>query len=185
MTDTPEPAPAPTSEPHAIPAKEPNPRVKVETSEGLFVVELLPEAAPRHAENFLNLIHNGFYDGLTFHRAVPGFIVQAGCPHGDGTGGAGYTLQSEFNDTPHVRGTLAMCRTADPHSASSQFFICLHDENCSHLDRQYTAFGRVVQGMDAVDRIAATPLSHPDLGVPLSPPQILHCYRVWDNPTTI
>lgn len=164
---------------------EPPPRVKIETTEGTIVVQLCPDVAPRHSENFLNLVHNGFYDGLTFHRVVPGFIVQGGCPHGDGTGGAGYQIQAELNDTPHDRGTLSMCRTADPHSASSQFFFCLERENCRHLDRQYTAFGKVVEGMDAVERIAAAPLSHPDLGTPLTAPQILHCYRVWDQASTM
>jgi peptidyl-prolyl cis-trans isomerase B (cyclophilin B) len=167
----------------ATPTPEPPPRVKIETSEGSMVVELWPDAAPRTVENFLQLVHNGFYDGLTFHRAVPGFIIQAGCPHGDGTGGAGYTIHPEFNDRPHDRGTLSMARTADPHSASSQFFVCLDRENCAHLDRQYTAFGRVVEGLDTMDRIAATPLGHPDLGVPLHPPSILHCYRIWDSAT--
>lgn len=174
---------APGAEPagDAASASEPNPRVKIETSEGAITVELWPDAAPRTVENFLNLVHNGFYDGLTFHRVIPGFIVQGGCPHGDGTGGAGYTIQGEFNDRPHDKGTLSMARTADPNSASSQFFICLSRENCQHLDGEYTAFGKVVDGIDVVDRLAATPLSHPDIGTPLHPPQILHCYRVWDE----
>jgi peptidyl-prolyl cis-trans isomerase B (cyclophilin B) len=161
---------------------QPNPRIMIETSEGQVLVELWPDAAPRTVEHFLALVHNGFYDGLTFHRVVPGFVVQGGCPHGDGTGGAGYTIQGEFNDRPHDKGTLSMARTADPNSASSQFFICLSRENCRHLDGQYTAFGQVVDGLDTVDRLAATPLSHPDIGTPLHAPQILHCYRIWDQP---
>lgn len=160
---------------------EPNPRVKIETSEGHLVVELWPDAAPRHVDNFLSLVHNGFYDGLTFHRVIPSFIVQGGCPHGDGGGGAGYALHEEFNDRLHENGTVSMARTADPNSASSQFFICLSREHCAHLDRQYTAFGKVVEGMETLDRLAATPLSHPDLGTPLNPPQIFHCYRVWEQ----
>ncbi len=160
------------------PTTESCPRVRINTSEGEITVELWNGAAPRHVENFLTLVHNGFYDGLTFHRIIPGFVIQAGCPHGDGTGGPGYTINAEFNDRPHDKGVLSMARTADPNSAGSQFFICLDREHCQHLDRQYTAFGRVVEGIEAVDRIAALPLSHPDLGTPLNPPQILHCYRV-------
>jgi len=171
-------------EPHAHEAHDGPPRVHMDTAEGSIVFELYPDKAPRHVENFQQLIHNGFYDGLTFHRIVPGFIIQAGCPHGDGTGGPGYHLDAEFNDLPHEPGTLSMARTADPHSGGSQFFICLDRENCQHLDGEYTAFGKVVEGMDTVERLADTPLQYPELGAPVDPPMILHCFEVYDDDPT-
>jgi len=133
---------------------ETNPQIKLETSEGELTVELWPDVAPGHAENFLKLTRENFYDGLTFHRIVPGFVIQGGCPKGDGTGGPGYHIDAEFNDREHHKGTLSMARSADPNSAGSQFFICLTRENCQHLDGQYTAFGQVVDGLDVVDKIA-------------------------------
>jgi cyclophilin family peptidyl-prolyl cis-trans isomerase len=157
------------------------PRVRIDTSEGELVLELWPEVAPRHVENFMKLVHDGFYDGLTFHRVVKSFIVQAGCPHGDGTGGPGFNIVQEFNDSPHDRGTLGMARTSDPNSAGSQFFICLDRANCQHLDREYTVFGQVVRGLDTVDRIAAVPIADPDLFKPVVPPQILHCREMYHD----
>lgn len=122
-------------------------------------VELMPEAAPLAVENFEKLVREGFYDGLTFHRVIPGFMIQGGCPEGTGMGGPGYTIKGEFrangvaNDLRHTRGVLSMARAQDPNSAGSQFFIMHAD--APHLDGQYAAFGRVVEGMDVVDEIAA------------------------------
>jgi peptidyl-prolyl cis-trans isomerase B (cyclophilin B) len=104
-------------------------------------VTFLPEVAPGHVRNFLSLAKLGFYNGLTFHRVIDGFMIQGGCPHGTGTGDAGYKIPAEFNATPHVAGVLSMARSQAPDSAGSQFFICL--DRHPHLDRQYTAFGHV------------------------------------------
>jgi peptidyl-prolyl cis-trans isomerase B (cyclophilin B) len=101
---------------------------------------LLSDLAPGHVKNLLGLTKVGYYDGLTFHRIIGGFMIQGGCPEGSGTGGPGYTIPAEFNATPHEAGVVSMARTSDPNSAGSQFFICLGKH--THLDRQYTAFGR-------------------------------------------
>lgn len=175
-TDAPEPETDP-DDPHG----DQLPRIHMETSEGPLVFGLWQDVAPATAKNFHQLVHDGFYDGLTFHRVIPGYIVQAGCPHGDGTGGPGYQLEPEFNDRPHERGVLSMARTADPGSAGSQFFICLERQNCAHLDHEYTAFGQVVEGLETLDQLADTHLAFPELGTPSHPPQILHCYEVWDH----
>ena len=114
-------------------------------------IELYPTDAPKTVENFVTLAKKGFYDGLSFHRVVPDFVVQGGCPQGTGTGGPGYTLKAEFNKQKHVRGTLAMARSQHPDSAGSQFYICYGPT--PHLDGNYTVFGRVVSGMEHVDRI--------------------------------
>ena len=114
-------------------------------------IEFFPEDAPKTVENFVTLAKKGFYNGLTFHRVVPDFVVQGGCPKGNGTGGPGYTIKAEFNKQKHVRGTLAMARSQHPDSAGSQFYICYGAT--PHLDGQYTVFGRVVSGMEHVDRI--------------------------------
>ncbi|HZS34643.1 MAG TPA: peptidylprolyl isomerase [Methylomirabilota bacterium] len=118
---------------------------------GEIWIELFPEDAPKTVESFVALAARGFYDGLTFHRVVPGFVVQGGDPKGDGSGGPGYRLKAEFNQRRHVRGTVAMARAQDPDSAGSQFYICFGPQ--PHLDGQYTVFGQVVEGMDVVDRI--------------------------------
>ncbi len=118
---------------------------------GEIRIELFPEDAPKTVESFVTLAKKGFYDGLSFHRVVPGFVAQGGDPKGDGTGGPGYTLKAEFNQRKHVRGTVAMARSQHPDSAGSQFYICFAP--APHLDRQYTVFGQVVQGMELVDRI--------------------------------
>jgi cyclophilin family peptidyl-prolyl cis-trans isomerase len=131
------------------------PRVKISTSLGDMTAELWNDVAPGHVDNFVKLGRDGFYADGTFHRIIPGFVVQGGCPKGDGTGGPGYTIDAEFNDRPHVPGTLSMARTADPNSAGSQFFICLTREHCQHLDGQYTGFGQVVDGMDVVEKLGA------------------------------
>ena len=118
---------------------------------GEIRLEFYPADAPKTVENFVTLAKKGFYDGLTFHRVVPDFVVQGGCPQGTGTGGPGYTLKAEFNKQKHVRGSLAMARSQHPDSAGSQFYICFQSQ--PNLDGQYTVFGIVTKGMDVVDRI--------------------------------
>jgi len=157
------------------------PRTKLETSEGELVIELWPEVAPKTVQNFQDLIHQGFYNGLTFHRIIPAFMVQGGCPIGDGTGNPGWHVDAEFNNREHEKGVVSMARTQDPNSAGSQFFICLTRENCRHLDGQYTAFGKVVEGMDTLDRIGETALANPELGTPVDPPHIYHAYDPEDD----
>ena len=132
------------------------PKAVISTSAGDMTVELWNDVAPKHAENFLKLARTGFYDNLTFHRIIPEFMIQGGCPTGDGTGGPGWTIDAEFNDREHHPGTLSMARSADPDSAGSQFFICLTRERCRHLDREYTAFGQVTEGMGVVETLAKT-----------------------------
>ena len=136
-----------------------NPIVKIEMENGgVITAELYPEIAPNTVANFVNLIENGFYDGLIFHRVIPGFMIQGGCPNGTGMGGPGYTIKGEFtgngfkNDLKHRRGVLSMARTMAPNSAGSQFFI-MH-EVAPHLDGQYAAFGKVTEGIEVVDSIA-------------------------------
>ena len=119
---------------------------------GEIRMEFFPGDAPKTVENFVTLAKKGFYDGLTFHRVVPDFVAQGGCPKGDGTGGPGHTIEAEFNAQKHVRGTVAMARAQHPDSAGSQFYICYGPT--PHLDGSYTVFGRVVAGMEHVDRIA-------------------------------
>ena len=122
-------------------------------------LELYPDIAPISCENFEKLVKQGFYDGLTFHRVIPGFMIQGGCPNGTGTGGPGWHIKGEFssngvkNDLKHTRGVLSMARAQDPDSAGSQFFI-MH-EDAPYLDGQYAAFGKVVEGIEVVDEIAA------------------------------
>ena len=121
-------------------------------------IELNPETAPITCENFEKLVKQGFYNGLTFHRVIPGFMIQGGCPKGNGTGGPGWTIKGEFahngvaNPIKHTRGVISMARAMDPNSAGSQFFIMHQD--APHLDGEYAAFGKVVSGMDVVDEIA-------------------------------
>jgi peptidyl-prolyl cis-trans isomerase B (cyclophilin B) len=122
------------------------------TSEGLVEVELFAEDAPRTVESFTNLAGEGFYDGLVFHRVIPDFMIQGGCPRGDGTGGPGYEFEDEFNDHPVARGALAMAN-AGPNTNGSQFFIVTADA-CPWLDGKHTVFGQVVSGQDVVDRIS-------------------------------
>jgi peptidyl-prolyl cis-trans isomerase B (cyclophilin B) len=118
---------------------------------GEIAIELFPEDAPKTVENFVTLAKKGFYDGVTFHRVEPGFVVQGGDPKGNGTGGPGYTIKDEFNKQKHVRGVVAMARTQAPNSAGSQFYITLAPAH--FLDGQYTVFGRVTSGMAVVDKI--------------------------------
>jgi peptidyl-prolyl cis-trans isomerase B (cyclophilin B) len=132
-------------------------------------IELFPEIAPISCENFEKLVKSGFYDGLTFHRVIPGFMIQGGCPAGNGTGGPGWNIKGEFsangvkNDLKHTRGILSMARAMNPDSAGSQFFI-MH-EDAPHLDGQYAAFGRVISGMETVDEIAETATDYHDMPV--------------------
>lgn len=118
---------------------------------GEIVIEFYPDDAPKTVDNFITLTNKGFYNGLTFHRVVAGFVAQGGCPRGDGTGDAGYKLQAEFNKRKHETGTVAMARSQDPNSASCQFYICLAPQ--PHLDNQYTVFGQTIKGMDVVKKI--------------------------------
>ena len=135
-----------------------NPLVTFEMENGgKIVAELYPEVAPNTVNNFISLVQNGFYNGLIFHRVIPGFMIQGGCPQGTGTGGPGYAIKGEFksngiqNDLKHDRGVLSMARAMHPNSAGSQFFIMV--ERAPHLDGQYAAFGRVVSGMEVADTI--------------------------------
>jgi peptidyl-prolyl cis-trans isomerase B (cyclophilin B) len=114
-------------------------------------IAFYPADAPKTVENFVTLAKKGYYNGLSFHRVVPDFVVQGGCPKGDGTGGPGYTIPAEFNSQKHLRGTVAMARSQHPDSAGSQFYICYGPT--PHLDRNYTVFGQVTSGMEHVDRI--------------------------------
>ncbi len=139
-----------------------NPIVKFEMENGKTITaELYPEIAPNTVANFVTLVQSGFYDGVIFHRVIPGFMIQGGDPQGTGMGGPGYTIKGEFarngfkqNNLRHTRGVLSMARTMMPNSAGSQFFIMHAD--APHLDGEYAAFGKVTEGMDAVDEIAAT-----------------------------
>lgn len=134
--------------------------VKFEMESGdIMVGELYPEKAPETVENFVKLVEEGFYDGLTFHRVIPGFMIQGGCPLGNGTGGPGHTIKGEFlangfnNDLKHERGVLSMARSMDPDSAGSQFFIMV--AAAPHLDGEYAGFGKIIEGMEAADRIVS------------------------------
>ena len=120
-------------------------------NDGVIKLELYPDVAPNHCAALVDLIKKGYYDGLNFHRVVAGFVVQGGCPKGNGSGGPGYNLKAEFNEKPHLTGTLAMARTPDPDSAGSQFYICLAPQ--PFLDRQYTVFGQTIEGMELVSQI--------------------------------
>ena len=139
-------------------AKENTVNIVIDTNMGEIKAELYPDIAPVTVKNFVDLIKKGFYNGLTFHRVIEGFMIQGGCPKGNGTGGPGYCIKGEFrangvkNDLKHERGVLSMARAMDPDSAGSQFFI-MH-ETSPHLDGQYAAFGKVTDGMNVVDKIA-------------------------------
>jgi peptidylprolyl isomerase len=132
------------------------------SSGGDVVIKLRPDLEPRHVERIAGLARDGFYDGVVFHRVIPGFMAQGGDPTGTGTGGSDLPdLKAEFNDEPHVRGTCSMARTANPDSANSQFFICFDDAR--FLDKQYTVWGNVVEGMENVDKIKrGEPVQDPD-----------------------
>jgi cyclophilin family peptidyl-prolyl cis-trans isomerase len=134
----------------------------LETTKGKVVIALRPDLAPGHVERIKKLAREGFYDGIKFHRVIDGFMAQTGCPRGTGTGGSDYPdLKAEFNAEPHVRGVCSMARAANPNSANSQFFICFDDAR--FLDKQYTAWGVVVEGMENVDKIKrGEPVRDPD-----------------------
>lgn len=125
--------------------------VRIVTNRGMIDLELYPDDAPVHVANFLKLAQSKFYNGLTFHRVEPGFVIQGGDPNGDGTGGPGYTINAEFNNRKHLEGTLGMARAADPNSAGSQFYITLAPQPM--LDGKYTVFGGVISGLDVVKKI--------------------------------
>ena len=122
-----------------------------ETDAGDIEMEFYPDVAPNHVRNIICLSKVGYFDGLIFHRCIPGFVIQGGCPIGNGTGGPGFCLKQEFNRKPHLRGTLSMARASSPDSAGSQFFVCV--AATPQLDNQYTVFGKVTQGMNVVDKI--------------------------------
>ena len=139
-----------------------NPVATIEMEDGRkMVVELYHKTAPNTVNNFIHLAQSGFYDGLTFHRVIPGFMIQGGCPQGTGMGGPGYAIRGEFsgngfpNELKHERGVLSMARAMSPNSAGSQFFIMV--EEAPHLDGQYAAFGKVIEGMETADAIVNQP----------------------------
>ena len=134
----------------------------IETTKGRVVIELRPDLAPEHVKRIKTLAREGFYDGIPFHRVIEGFMAQTGCPNGTGTGGSKLpNLKAEFNAEPHVRGVCSMARAQSPDSANSQFFICFDD--ATFLDRKYTVWGKVIEGMENVDKIKrGEPVQNPD-----------------------
>jgi cyclophilin family peptidyl-prolyl cis-trans isomerase len=133
----------------------------LETTQGPVTIEMRPDLAPNHVARIKELVRQGFYDGIVFHRVIEGFMAQTGCPHGTGTGGSGKKLKAEFNKEPHIRGTASMARAANPDSGDSQFFICFDD--ASFLNGQYTVWGKVTDGMENVDKIKrGEPVQNPD-----------------------
>lgn len=133
----------------------------LETTQGPVTIALKPDLAPNHVARIKELVREGFYDGLVFHRVIDGFMAQTGCPQGTGTGGSGKKLKAEFTPTKHVRGTVSMARAANPDSGDSQFFICFADS--PWLNNQYTAWGEVTSGMENVDKIKrGEPVQNPD-----------------------
>ena len=152
-----------------------NPIVTIQMKDGgIMKAELYPEIAPETVKNFVDLASKGFYNGLIFHRVIPGFMIQGGDPEGTGMGGPGYSIKGEFtangfrNDLKHTRGVLSMARAMDPNSAGSQFFI-MHEDS-PHLDGQYAAFGKLIEGIEVVDKIASVRTDYQDR--PLEPQQI-------------
>ena len=163
-------APAPAASPSPMqPATAP--QVTLHTTAGDLTVELWPDVAPKTVANFVKLAEEGFYNGTAFHRIIKGFMIQGGCPNTKpgasgmpGTGGPGHNVKAEFNDRPHVRGVISMARSQHPDSAGCQFFICHGDAR--FLDRQYTAFGKLVAGDDVLEAIATIPCSGPERSTP-------------------
>ena len=144
-----------------------NPIVTFETNSGnKIVAELYPEVAPNTVKNFISLVSKGYYDGLTFHRVIPGFMIQGGCPDGTGMSGPGYSIKGEFsangfkNSLKHTKGVLSMARSSNPNSAGSQFFMMVAD--APHLDGQYAAFGKVIEGQEEADRIVSVERNYSD-----------------------
>ena len=142
--------------------------IYLELKDGRGVIETLPDLAPNHVARIKELVRQGFYDGIVFHRVIDGFMAQTGDPTGTGTGGSGKNLDAEFSAEPHVRGILSMARAQDPNSADSQFFIVFDD--AKFLDRQYTVWGRVIEGMEFVDNINR---GHPQTGAVDGPDKII------------
>lgn len=142
--------------------KDPENTLIIETTKGRVVIAMRPDLAPKHVERIKQLAREGFYDGIVFHRVIDGFMAQTGCPRGTGTGGSDYpNLPAEFNAEPHVRGVCSMARASSPNSANSQFFICFDD--ATFLDRNYTVWGKVIEGMENVDKIKrGEPVQNPD-----------------------
>jgi peptidylprolyl isomerase len=142
--------------------KDPENTLLIETTKGPVVIEMRPDLAPGHVEHIKKLVRENFYDNVVFHRVIEGFMAQTGDPKGNGTGGSSYPdLKAEFNAEPHVRGTVSMARAQNPNSANSQFFICFGDAR--FLDRQYTVWGKVISGMENVDKIKrGEPVRDPD-----------------------
>jgi cyclophilin family peptidyl-prolyl cis-trans isomerase len=161
-----------------LPALHGDPRVKqatIQTDQGNMTLRFFPDVAPKHVENFLTLAEKGFYDGLAFHRIMKGFMIQGGCPKGDGTGSGPSRLPAEFSDRPHKEGTLSMARAQDPNSASCQFFICL--DRCDFLDGQYTVFGELTDdaSRQTLQKIGNTPVrdsGHGESSSPVNPVKI-------------
>lgn len=152
-----------------------NPVVTMETNEGVIKIELYPEIAPNTVNNFIDLVKKGYYDGLSFHRVIKGFMIQGGCPDGTGMGGPGYSIHGEFaqngfkNDLKHDAGVISMARSMMPNSAGSQFFL-MHQYS-PHLDGAYAAFGKTIEGMDVVNKIAETKTDRSDM--PVEPQMII------------
>jgi cyclophilin family peptidyl-prolyl cis-trans isomerase len=144
------------------PINDPENTLLLETTKGKVVIAMRPDLAPKHVERIKQLAREGFYDDIVFHRVIDGFMAQTGCPQGTGTGGSKHpNLPAEFTAEPHVRGVCSMARAQNPNSANSQFFICFDD--ASFLDRQYTAWGKVIEGMENVDKIKrGEPVQNPD-----------------------
>ena len=142
--------------------KDPENALIMETTQGKIVIELRPDLAPKHVDRIKTLAREGFYDGIVFHRVIDGFMAQTGCPNGIGTGGSSYpNLPAEFNAEPHTRGICSMARSSNPNSANSQFFIVFDD--ATFLDKQYTVWGKVIEGMENVDKIKrGEPVQNPD-----------------------
>ncbi len=155
--------------------------ILLELESGTVSIKLRPDLAPNHVQQILKLVRGKFYDGLVFHRVIDGFMVQTGCPNGDGTGNCGYTIPAEFSDTPHVRGTCSMARGAEPNSASSQFFISF--ATTPHLDGKYTVWGEVISGMDLIDNIKrGDPING---GIVDDPDKVISMKVVHDTPINI
>ena len=141
--------------------KDPENTLVMDMTHGKVVIEMRPDLAPGHVKRIKELVREGFYDGIVFHRVIDGFMAQTGCPQGSGTGGSGKKLKAEFNKEPHVRGTCSMARAQSPDSGDSQFFICFDD--ASFLNNQYTVWGKVISGMENVDKIKrGEPVRSPD-----------------------
>jgi peptidylprolyl isomerase len=133
----------------------------LETTQGPVKIEMRPDLAPRHVARIKELVRDGFYNGVVFHRVIDGFMAQTGCPQGTGTGGSGQKLKAEFTPTKHTRGTVSMARASSPDSGDSQFFICFKD--APWLDNQYTVWGQVTEGMENIDKVKrGEPVSNPD-----------------------